>query len=459
MSGGHSHGEHSHSHGGHAHANAEHGLGFVEDPAAPRTGELPAGAGAGKVLFLDTPSGISGDMMLGALADLGVPVRVLGAPIAALGLGAEAELVLERGHAGAIGASRARVLLSGHPPSRDHATIVRLIERSSLDARVKELSLAIFRRLAEAEAEVHRVAVDQVTFHEVGATDSIVDIVGSAAGFVYLGARVIVSPLPIGSGMVQTRHGPLPLPAPATLLCLRGVPTRPSNLERELVTPTGAAIAATVASEWSVWPSIATERVGWGAGTMVLSDRPNALRAILATPVALASSAAVSPEPSGGEKVVLLEANIDDMTGELAAHAVQALLRAGAKDAWLVPIIMKGGRPAFVLSALGEPASYQTLEEVYFRETTTLGVRRRLLDRTALPREVAVVETKYGAIPVKHAAREDSVPKPEFRACQEAAERHGVSVRSVIEEARRVFLAALSGPASSPTPGSRTRLG
>jgi len=400
------------------------------DPPAPREGPLPPGSGHGKLLFLDAFSGIAGDMTIAALLDLGVPLGVLEEAVRPLGLEG-VELHVERVRAGAIGARRFWVEVAAPQPERTHAEIDHLLGSAPLDPEVAGLARRIFRRLAEAEAEVHRVAVESVHFHEVGAVDAIVDVLGAAAGLVYLGAEIIVSPLPLGHGRVNTRHGWLPLPAPATVLCLRGLPTYEAGIEAELVTPTGAAIAATVATRVARWPSMAPERVGWGAGSQQLPDRPNALRAVLGSPLDVA--------PPVDEDYVLLESNLDDFTGELAGNALESLLAAGALDAWVVPCTMKKGRPGMVLGALGRREQASSLAALILRETSSLGVRHTRVGRTERPREVRLVETRYGTIPVKVSSGPYGPAglKPEFDACRELARRHGVPVREVLAEALR----------------------
>jgi pyridinium-3,5-bisthiocarboxylic acid mononucleotide nickel chelatase len=380
-------------------------------------------------LFLDAPSGIAGDMTVAALVDLGVPFSEVISAVGCLGLrGFSIEITA--GFAGAIGASRFSVSVDGAQPERRYAEIDELLARAPLPPRTQSLARAIFRRLAEAEAEVHRTDVADVHFHEVGAIDAIVDIVGAAACFDFLGAEVVASPLPLGRGTVKCRHGILPLPAPASLLCLRGVPTYDAGIEAELVTPTGAAIIATVAGSFVEWPSFAPEHVGWGMGTQVLPDRPNALRAVLGTPWHAVSHAA-------GATHIVVEANIDDLSGELAGHALQALLAAGALDAWLTPIQMKKGRPGLTLSALGPVNAADRLGAILLRETSSLGYRKLPVTRGERPRRIIDVATPYGLIPVKVGTGPWGSPqiKPEFDTCVARAEEHGVAVRDVIQVA------------------------
>jgi uncharacterized protein (TIGR00299 family) protein len=425
--------DHDHDHP-HHHDHEHHDHHDFPEPVSSSQPALSAGAGAGKVLLLDAPSGIAGDMSVAALLDLGVPFAVVEAAIAELGLSGY-RLEHRAARSGAIGGSRFVVDVDAAQPQRDYATIDALIARAALEPGARELARRIFRRLAEAEAEVHRTPVETVTFHEVGAVDSIVDIVAAAVCFQYLGASVVASPLPLGRGTVRCQHGLLPLPAPATLLCLRGVPTYDAGIEAELVTPTGAAIVATVAQRFERWPSLSPERVGMGLGTKVLADRPNALRAVLGEP--LATAPALSSH-------VVLEANVDDMTGELAGHAIEALLAAGALDCWAAAVTMKKGRPGLVISVLTQTARADELSRALLRETSSIGVRRIAADRVERPRRVVRVETPFGAVSIKVSEGDFGPPqiKPEFDECARLAQDAGVQVREVIGAALRAYEAA-----------------
>jgi uncharacterized protein (TIGR00299 family) protein len=427
--------DHAHVHDpaedhGHAHPHPhEHGQPHAPSPARPRR-ELERGAGAGKILFLDAPSGIAGDMTIAALVDLGVPFSEVQRAVACLPLRGF-ELVLSSCFAGAIGASHFDVRVQTPQPERGYAEIDALIAHAALPPRTESLARAIFRRLAEAEAEVHRVEIGDVHFHEVGAVDAIVDIVGAAAAFDFLGAEVVSSPLPLGRGSVECRHGVLPLPAPASLLCLRGVPTYDAGIEAELVTPTGAAIVATVASSFVSWPSFIPEHVGWGKGTRELPGRPNALRVVLGEPWL------AGPGGAGSASHVVVEANVDDLTGELAGHALSALLEAGALDAWLTPIQMKKGRPGLIVSALCPINAADQLGGVLLRETSSLGYRKSAFTRGERPRRSIEIVTRFGPIPVKVSTGPWGSPqiKPEFDVCAARAAAHGVPVREVIQVA------------------------
>jgi uncharacterized protein (TIGR00299 family) protein len=429
---GHEHNGHGHGHGeagAHSHAPFERVTHLPGDPEAHRA-PLARGDGRGKILFIDPVSGIAGDMTIAALVDLGVPWSVVQASLARLGVGGTA--VVRRALSGALGATHFAVDDSGHEPERPYAEIKRLLAAAPLEPAVRALAERIFARLARAEAAVHRVPLEQVTFHEVGSVDALYDVVGAATCFEFLGARVLSAPVPLGRGHVHTAHGELPVPAPATLECLLGVPTLDAGVDFENVTPTGAAILATVAEEYQRWPAQRPERVGWGAGTRVLPGRPNALRVVLGEPL-LGTNA--------GAELVVLEANVDDMTGELAAHAIQAVMLAGALDVWATPITMKKGRPGLVLSALARAESASSLAGVLLRETTSLGVRWSPASRLERPRRIVSVSTRFGDVPIKVSEGPYGAPqaKPEFDACERAAQAAGVPVREVLAEALAAF--------------------
>jgi pyridinium-3,5-bisthiocarboxylic acid mononucleotide nickel chelatase len=425
----HEHG-HDHHHHHHDHGPAVSWSGDAEAHRAP----LTRAAGAGKTLFLDVFSGVAGDMTIAALVDLGVPFSVVQDSVATLGLeGFTLELKPARG--GVIGGTKFDVSMAAAQPDRRYRAIDELIANSALPAPVKSLARAIFLRLAQAESEVHRSTLDSVAFHEVGAIDAIVDIVGAAACFEFLGAHVVSSALPMGRGSVLCQHGLLPLPAPATVACLRGVPTVDAGIEAELVTPTGAAIVATVAREFAPWPAFAPDRIGWGFGTRALPDhRLNALRVVLGQPVQRAN-------PSPAATHVVLEANVDDMTGELAAHALRSLLESGALDAWATPIVMKKGRPALMISVVAPCEAETRLAEVLLRETQSIGVRHTPVSRTERPRRMASVITEFGIIPLKisEGPYGPARVKPEFDACVDAARAAGVSVGEVIAAALAAY--------------------
>lgn len=422
--------DHAHSHDGHAHAHTHEGAHGHEHTHPVRLPLLEQGAGVGKLLFFDAFSGVAGDMTIAALLDLGVPLLVIERAVSALPLEG---VFLERGHKHRSGivATAFEVHVETSQPQRTYASIDTMLEAAPLDGEVRLLARRIFRRLGEAEAAVHRMPLEDVHFHEVGAVDAIVDIVGSAAALVYLGAEVRAAPLPMGRGFVKAQHGILPLPAPAAIECLRGVPTYGVEIDAELVTPTGAAIVATAATSFERWPSFAPERVGFGAGQRELPDRPNLLR------VVLGSRNGLSDESVVGASHVMLEANVDDMTGEVAAHAIEALLAAGALDAWATPITMKKGRPALTIAALARAPEADAVATALLSETTSIGLRKIPVTRTERPRRTVAVETAYGRVRVKISEGPFGPPqiKPEFEDCAAAARTHGVTLREVIQAA------------------------
>jgi len=411
----------------------------------------------GKHLHLDCASGIAGDMTLGALIDLGVPVEVIGEALDAIGAGAwrlTHTRVTKRGMAAVdvkvnTGNRIAAAPESPTPTPTLTPTSFRLqadhghyhygaIRKNLLDhlhGNTLERALDIFDRLAQAEAKLHGTTVDKVEFHEVGAIDSIVDVVGTAAALAWLApSGVTCASVAMGHGTLKSAHGVLPVPAPAALEVLReagGVMTD-GGLARELCTPTGAAILAASVTSWTAAPTGRALAVGWGAGDLDFPDRPNVVRAVLSEPITTRS-----------ETVWQIEANIDDMTGELCAAAAEAILAAGALDAWWTPITMKKGRPALVLAALATPAQRDAVVAAILRETTTIGVRFIAYDRVALARETMEVATPYGAITMKIAKDGDVVRNaaPEYEACAAAARAHGVPVKQVYAAAQAAYAA------------------
>ena len=427
-----------HDHGGHGHAHPHGAADHGHAAHAPHETALAPGAGAGKVLFLDAPSGLAGDMIIAALVDLGVPRSAVETALASLPLTGFHVHFGTRVRNGIVGTAF-DVHVEHAQPTRTYGSIRAMLDAAPLSPGVKAGAQATFARLAAAEAKVHKSPIDDVHFHEVGAVDAIADVVGSAAALDYLGAELFVSPLPMGRGYVRAAHGVLPLPAPATVECLAGLSTYDAGIDFEFVTPTGAAIVGAHAKGSHRWPAMAPERTGWGAGTAELADRPNILRAVLG-----ASSAAAAPSAAGATHSVL-EANVDDATGELAASWISALLAQGALDAWATPIAMKKGRPGLTVSVLVPIAHVDAFAHAILRETTSLGVRRHDVTRVERPRTIESVDTPYGRIPVKIATGPFGPPqlKPEFDVCDEAARTHGVPVREVLRAATAAAAALL----------------
>jgi uncharacterized protein (TIGR00299 family) protein len=380
-----------------------------------------------RLVYFDGASGASGDMVLGAVVDLGLSVEELRAELAKLPLGGyrlEASRVSRSGLVATKIDVHVEEAATAHRHLRD---IVALVEASGLAADVKDRSSALFRRLAEVEAAVHGTSPDRVHFHEVGAVDSIVDIVGGVIALRWLGAdRFASSPLNVGSGTVTMAHGTFPVPPPATARLVTGVPVYGTG-EGELLTPTGALLITAHATEYGPLPAMTIEATGHGAGSRETEGRPNVLRLITGREARDAS----------GERVLVLETEIDDAAPQLLGPLVERLLEAGALDAFLTPVQMKKGRPGILVSVIAPPAGREAIEELLFRETTTLGVRRQEWDRTALERETATVETAYGPIRVKIGRRGGAVYNawPEFEDCQRAAAERKVPVKEVLAEA------------------------
>ncbi len=425
------HGEgHDHDHPHHDHHGDDHGHHDHSEDENERP-SLAHRSGAGKILFFDAPSGLSGDMIVGGLIDLGVPVAVVENALSAIDLNGYHVHLGKREQSG-IFAAKFDVHVDKGQPQRSFATIRSMLEGSRLDDETRACAMRIFLHLAHAEAKVHHTSVNDVHFHEVGGVDSIVDITCAAAALTYLGAELWVSPLPMGRGFIKAAHGILPLPAPATIECLKGIETYDGGLPFEFVTPTGAAIVGAIARGVKGWPSFSPTSVGWSAGSATIEGRPNLLRVILGD----ASSAAIHSEH------VVIETNLDDATGELMAHAIDQLLCAGALDAWATPITMKKGRPAVTLSAMAPAARADAIAATLLGETTSLGVRRYDVARTERPRRIVELVTKFGpiAIKVSEGPFGPAQVKPEFDACAKAAAAHGVPVREVIAAALNAFM-------------------
>ena len=378
------------------------------------------------VLYFDCFSGASGDMILGALVDAGVPLEVVQRAVTGLGIEGWSltETVVTRG---GLRATRIKVTGEDDQPSRSWRDIQVVIQGGSLDPAVEARAMAAFALLAEAEGRVHGVAVQDVHFHEVGAIDALVDIVGSCAAIEHLGPeRVVTSAVATGTGTVETEHGTLPLPAPAVAELLRGVPVA-SHGDQELITPTGAALLKAFTSEFGELPAMTLRAVGYGAGRRE-GTRPNVLRVFVGDEVVQ------HPDTEGS---LLIEANIDDMIPELFPHAIDALIAAGAHDAWVTPIVMKKGRPAFTLSVLGGAKNKDRLLDVVFRETTTFGVRMTPVDKQVLDREWVEVEVEGHTMRVKLARRAGEVVtvSPEFADASVVARATGLALKDVYRKA------------------------
>jgi uncharacterized protein (TIGR00299 family) protein len=384
-----------------------------------------------KIAYFDCLSGISGDMALGALVDAGIELETLQTGIESLGLKncrLRAEEVKRRGF-------RATKVQVDHEPEHAHRHlhhITDMIDGSTLPDRQKDLAKRIFTRLGEAEARVHGTSVQKVHFHEVGAIDSIADIVGTAIALDLLEAdRIACAPVPTGTGHVTIAHGRVAVPAPATAELLQGIPLAASEIAAELTTPTGAAIVSTVVDEFGPLPPMTIKRVGYGAGTRDFKEQANVLRVFVGE--------ADAPLPS--DQIWILETNLDDVTGEIVGHCSGLLAEAGALDVYTTPIQMKKNRPATKLSVLCAAPHIAEIERILFRETTTIGVRRWPAQRHKLERRPHTVQTKWGPIEGKLAQLGDGTHRfaPEFESCKVAATTHRVALAVIYEAARLAY--------------------
>ncbi len=383
----------------------------------------------------DCYSGAAGDMILAALIDAGLQPTTLHALIDRLSLPG-VTLHVSRVQRNGIAAAHVDVQLDpAHQKAHRHLPqILDIIARAGLPATVSACAERIFRRLAEAEAKVHGISIDKVHFHEVGAADAIVDIVGACVGLRELNIeRITASPIAAGSGIVRCAHGELPVPAPATAELLRGVPLAACDEAGELTTPTGAAILTTVAHEWGALPPMRISEVGYGAGTRENRSRPNVLR------ITIGESDA--GDETDADLVTVLETQLDDLPPQNVAFAADRLLEAGALDAFLVPIVMKKGRPGQLLTVLCRPGDVARLERVMFRETSTLGIRRHDCARHKLARTHERIETAYGPIRVKLGRQGDAVQQvwPEYEDCAAAAREHNVPLTTIQQAAQEAW--------------------
>ena len=390
-----------------------------------------------RIAYLDCASGISGDMTLGALVDAGADLAAIQAGIDSLGLTScrlVRSEVKKRGF-------RATQIVVEHEPEHAHRHlhhITAMIDRGQLSARARELATRIFRKLAEAEAKVHGSTIEKVHFHEVGAVDSITDIVGAAIGFDLLGIdRIECSPIPTGRGFVEIAHGRSSIPAPATGELLRGVPLAPLDVEGELTTPTGAAIVAALAESFGPLPAMTVESIGYGAGQKEF-PQANILRILVGE-----SAASTKPTTHDAqvESIVVLEANLDNCPGDAIGHAVERLFAAGALDVAVTPLQMKKNRPGLLISVQATPTTADALESILFEETTTLGIRRQVVTRTVLARESHEVATPWGLVAGKVAYLPNGSPRftPEYEACHRISVDEHVPLADVQTAAHAAF--------------------
>lgn len=387
-----------------------------------------------KAAYFDCFSGISGDMTLGALLDAGCSLQLLCSNLQRLQVPGW-QISADKVWKGGISATHVRVATEDTHTHRSLSTILGIIANSDLDKAVKERASAIFTKLGEAEAAVHDVPLEKVHFHEVGAVDAIVDIVGACIGFSELGIeKFVCSPLNVGGGTAKMAHGILPVPAPATARLLVNKPTYSNGVQKELVTPTGAAIVATLCDSFGPQPAMSVAAVGYGAGDADLEGQPNVLRIMV-------GEARADEVDAHGGTIRVLEANLDDMNPQIFGYLIEKAMGAGALDVFAAPIYMKKNRPGTLVTILCTPEDEDKFQEMLFAETTTLGVRSHLVERHALPREWVKVITRYGDVRIKVSRVDGQVrhASPEFEDCRKLAEDNKVPLHEVMEQAMLRF--------------------
>ena len=385
-----------------------------------------------KVLYFDLIGGASGDMILGAMVDAGLSLEKLKELLAGLNLtefDIQAKIVDKNGFC----ATKVDVLVTEQPPERHLKEIKDIIQKSSLPLTVQNRALQIFERIAGTEAAIHNKSIDQVHLHELGGTDTIIDITGTLLALEHLEiSKIYASPVPLGKGFIKGAHGQIPLPAPATIALLKGIPVYGRDIDAELVTPTGAALLAELVDNFGPAPPLVLETVGYGAGGRDLPI-PNLLRVLIGE---------ISSADSGTiDRLAVLETNLDDLNPEIYPYVIESLFSAGALDVTLTPIQMKKNRPGTQIQVLSKPSGIDTLRSILFRETTTLGIKQFLVDRYALPRTIREIETPYGKIRVKIAEISPDLKKisPEFEDCRRAAQEHGIPISQIYQETIRSF--------------------
>lgn len=383
-----------------------------------------------KILYYDCFSGISGDMNLGALVDLGVDPDYLTRELSKLSISEEFELKFSSGQKHAITGTKAHVILKEKDESHRHLSdIDKIIDESPLSDYVKKTSKKIFRIIAEAEGKIHGKPAESVHFHEVGAIDSIVDIIGAALCFDYLKPDLVMaSSVELGGGLVKCAHGTMPVPAPATMEILRGIPVKTGLVDSETTTPTGAAILAFAVDEFKDKFSLSVSKIGYGLGTKDF-DIPNILRVYLAE------------GPDQEESQLMIEANIDDMNPEFYSFVEDKLFEAGALDVFKVPIMMKKSRPGIKLSVLCKRKSEKEIEDIFFLHTTTLGVRKYPVEKSMLERKTLTIKTPWGEVAIKQGLKNGHIlkQKPEYDQCAKIAQENKLPLEEVYREIRSIL--------------------
>ncbi len=383
-----------------------------------------------RIAYGDLIGGVSGDMFVAALVDLGVPLRKLNSELKKIPtLRFELKAVKKSVHS--VRATQLQVVCAEHERARAWKEIRALIEKSKLDPEVKQTGRDIFSCLAQAEAKIHAVPVERVHFHELGATDSIVDIMAAAIGVRELGiGAFFFSPIPLGRGLTRSRHGPLPIPGPATLELLKGLPVVGVDVEAETVTPTGAAILRTLGKAYGEQPNMKVEKIGYGAGQKVFPSRSNLFRLVLGSEI-----------PSWRrEEMLVIETNIDDMNPQFYDHVIDRLFAAGARDVYLAPVQMKKNRPATLLTVICEPPSRDRMAEIIFQETSTIGMRYYPVSRMILRRSAKKVATRFGNVTIKTVEQPDGRMRaaPEYDDLKRIAAAKKIPIKKLYDEIMRI---------------------
>jgi hypothetical protein len=393
-----------------------------------------------KLAYFDCFSGISGDMTLGALVDAGCPVEYLRSELQSLqvpGWTLSAEKVWKNGMA----ATYVKVRTEDQQKHRSLSTILEILQNSTIAPQVRNRATAIFEKLGRAESYVHDAPLEKIHFHEVGAVDAIVDIVGACVGFDALGiAKFTSSPLNVGGGTARMAHGILPVPAPATARLLQGAPTYSNGVQKELVTPTGAAIVATLCDSFGPQPPMMVSSIGYGAGTIDLEHQPNVLRIMIGEGV----EKSAATEFGFDEEIAIIEANLDDMNPQIYGHFQERALAQGALDVYTTPVQMKKNRPGTLLTVLCKPENTKKLMDLIFAETTTIGARTYTANRRVLPRELVTVTTVFGDVHMKVASVNGHIRQatPEYEDCRKLAVEKNVPLQTVITAAQQAFAGA-----------------
>jgi uncharacterized protein (TIGR00299 family) protein len=385
-----------------------------------------------KVLYFDLIGGASGDMILGALIDAGVPAEKLTEMLAGLKLD-EFELIATPIEKNGFQATKVDIQVGEQPPERHLKEILEVIRNSSLPKSIQNRAIRIFQKIALVEAGIHNKPVDHIHLHELGGTDTIVDVTGALLALDFLGvSHIYASPIPLGSGFIKGAHGQIPLPAPATMGLLKGLPVRKTEIKAELITPTGAALLAELVKDFSPPPEMKVEAVGYGAGTRDLPI-PNLLRVMIGETAETGNQ--------NREQLILLESNLDDLNPEIYPYVMESLFNAGALDVCLLPVQMKKNRPGTQIQVLVEIQKAEDMREILFRETSTLGIRQTEIDRFSLPRNIQEVSTSFGIVRIKVAGEGTKFQKasPEYEDCQKIARENDIPLQQVYQEAVKAY--------------------